>query len=63
MKALKWVAVILVLVGGLNWGLVGFFGYDLVTSLFGAGALTDLVFDLVGVSAIWLAFSAKKMAA
>jgi len=63
MKAINWIAVILVIVGGLNWGLVGLFNYDLVTSLFGVGTIANVVFDLVGLSAILLIFKAKKVAA
>ncbi len=60
MKAVKWIAVILVIIGGLNWGLVGLFGYNLVSSLLGEGALTNIIYDLVGLSAILTIFSAKK---
>ena len=38
MKALNVVTLILLIVGGLNWGLVGIFGLDLVATLFGAGS-------------------------
>jgi uncharacterized membrane protein YuzA (DUF378 family) len=50
------VAFVLLVVGGLNWGLVGLFsGYNLVESLLGAGSgLTMLVYVLVGVSAVWI---------
>ena len=52
---LKWVAWILVVIGALNWGLVGFLGFDLVASLFGAGSMAArVVYDLVGVSALVL---------
>jgi uncharacterized membrane protein YuzA (DUF378 family) len=41
-------------VGGLNWGLVGLFGFDLVAAIFGAGsALSRIVYVLVGLSAAW----------
>lgn len=54
MKALNLVTLILVIVGGLNWGLVGLFGFDLVAALFGRGSmLAGLVYTLVGLSAIW----------
>jgi len=46
--------LVLVIVGGLNWGLVGLFGFDLVAAIFGAGtALVRLVYILVGLSAAW----------
>ena len=55
-------ALILVLVGGLNWGLVGFFGYDLVASLFGAmSSLTRIIYGLVGLSALFLVFAFPKI--
>ena len=48
---------ILLLVGGLNWGLVGFLNFDLVAALFGAGSmLGNIVYDLVGLSAVYLCF-------
>ncbi len=51
----KWIAWILVVVGALNWGLVGFFQFNLVESLFGIGStLTMVIYDLVGLSAIVL---------
>lgn len=54
MKALNLATLILVIVGGLNWGLVGAFDVDLVASLFGVDtALSNLVYILVGVSALW----------
>ena len=54
MNGMGWVVWVLLFVGGLNWGLVGFFDYDLVSTLFGEGStLTKIVFDLVGLAAIW----------
>ncbi|MDD4531521.1 MAG: DUF378 domain-containing protein [Candidatus Pacebacteria bacterium] len=57
LNALGLVALILVIIGGLNWGLVGFFSFDLVAALFGATMLTKIVYDLVGLSALYLAFA------
>jgi uncharacterized protein len=54
MKILNLVTLALVIVGGLNWGLVGAFEFDLVAALFGDGsALSRIVYILVGVSALW----------
>lgn len=54
MKALNLTTLILVIIGGLNWGLVGAFDFDLVAALFGEGsALSRLVYILVGLSALW----------
>ncbi len=53
MKALNTLTLILIIVGGLNWGLVGAANFDLVATLFGAGsALAKVVYVLVGVSAV-----------
>lgn len=52
-KVLKYTSYILVLIGALNWGLVGFFEFDLVAKLFGdMTTASRLVYDLVGISAI-----------
>ena len=54
MKALNILTLVLVVVGGVNWGLVGLFNFDLVATIFGAGSiLSRLVYILVGVSALW----------
>lgn len=46
--------MVLLIVGGLNWGLVGLFGFDLVAAIFGEmSALTRIVYVLVGASALW----------
>jgi uncharacterized protein len=55
MKPLNMVAQILLIVGGLNWGLVGLFQFDLVAAIFGGpdSLLARLVYILVGVSALY----------
>lgn len=54
MKAINIITLVLLIVGGLNWGLVGLFQFDLVAALFGAGSgLSRLVYVLVGLSALW----------
>jgi uncharacterized protein len=58
MKAVAMLTMVLVIVGALNWGLVGLFGLDLVAAIFGAGsALTRIVYVLVGASAVWQALA------
>ena len=55
MKGLNGIALLLVVVGGLNWGLVGLMQLDLVASVLGAGSmLTNLVYDLVGLAALYV---------
>jgi uncharacterized protein len=54
MKFINILTLVLVIVGGLNWGLVGLFDFDLVAAIFGGGsALSRIVYVLVGVSAVW----------
>jgi uncharacterized protein len=54
MKIVNVATLILLIVGGLNWGLVGLFGFDLVAAIFGGGSmLARLVYVLVGLSALW----------
>jgi hypothetical protein len=43
----------LLVIGGLNWGLVGFFGFDLVAALFGESTISQVVYSLVGLSALY----------
>lgn len=55
MKSLDTVALVLVIVGGLNWLLIGLFQYNLVDSLFGVDSvLSRIVYVLVGLSALWV---------
>lgn len=55
MRALYTTAVVLVIIGGLNWGLVGFFDWNLVDALFGEGsALARIIYALVGLAALYM---------
>ena len=55
MKSLNLVTLVLLIVGGLNWGLVGAFHFDLVATLFGGqdALLSRVVYVVVGLSALW----------
>ena len=56
MKTAYWFALVLVVIGAVNWGLVGLFEFDLVAALFGpASVLSRLVYSLVGLAGIALA--------
>lgn len=63
MNVADWVALVLVLVGGLNWGLVGLFQFDLVATLFGGveGVVARVVYVLVGISALYMIFKVPGM--
>lgn len=60
LRSINNIALILVLVGALNWGLVGLFDINLVTSIFGSDGLHKLIYDLVGVSAVIVAYNYYK---
>lgn len=54
MKSLNVITLVLIIVGGLNWGLIGFFDFNLVAAIFGASSwLARIVYALVGISALW----------
>ena len=62
MNALDWIAMTLLIIGGLNWGLVGLFDVDLVASLFGPdSAISRVIYTAVGASALWCLYTASKM--
>lgn len=55
-------ALVLTIVGGLNWGLVGAFDFNLVDTLFGEdSALSRIVYVLVGLSALYLVYTMTKL--
>jgi uncharacterized protein len=54
MKSLNIVALVLVVVGAVNWGLVGVFGFDLVAAIFGEmSVLSRIVYALVGIAGLY----------
>ena len=61
-NTVDWIALILLIVGGLNWLLVGAFKFDLVQSILGSiPLLRDIVYILVGLSAIWAIVRIEKI--
>ncbi|MEI7452506.1 MAG: DUF378 domain-containing protein [Candidatus Falkowbacteria bacterium] len=63
MKTLNVIALVLVIVGGLNWLLVGLFNFDLVAAIFGnMSILSRVVYSLVGISAVIVATQLPKLA-
>jgi uncharacterized protein len=58
MKALNLIAMILLIIGGLNWGLMGLFNFDLVAAIFGGevgtrSAISRVIYVLVGLAALY----------
>ncbi len=62
LSAIDWIAFILVVVGALNWGLVGFFQFNLVAAILGDMTfLSRAVYGLVGIAAVYMAIFAFKI--
>lgn len=62
LNTIDWIAYVLTIVGGLNWGLVGAFNFDLVAAIFGEmSALSRIIYVLVGISALYLIYTGTKL--
>lgn len=61
MKILDSIALTLVIIGAINWGLIGFFGFNLVSALFGSmSMLSRIIYALIGISGLYsITFYAK----
>ncbi|MDH3352851.1 MAG: DUF378 domain-containing protein [Nanoarchaeota archaeon] len=60
-STIDWIALVLVIIGGLNWGLVGFFNWDLVAAIFGDMSMVSrTIYGLVGISALWMIYYATQ---
>lgn len=55
MKCIRFIVMLLLVIGALNWGLVGFFDYNLVADLFGGeqSMLSRIIFAVVGLAGLW----------
>lgn len=63
LSAIDWIAMALMIVGGINWGLVGLFNFDLVAYLFGEQSLVSrIIYLAVGISALYSLYLSSKMA-
>ena len=61
LSGMDWVMLILVIIGGLNWALVGLFGFDVVAAIFGSmSALSRIIYVVIGLSALYLLFTSGK---
>jgi uncharacterized membrane protein YuzA (DUF378 family) len=62
MNALDVIAFVLVIVGGINWGLVGWLKYNLVDKIFGVDSTgSRVIYALVGVASLYLLYTFMKM--
>lgn len=64
MKFLDTIALILVIIGGINWGLVGLFEFNIVSVLFGTfSAMTRIIYCLIGIASLYsISFFIKERA-
>lgn len=54
MKVVNIIALILIIIGAVNWGLIGAFNFNLVAMLFGVNTvLSRIVYGLVGIAGLW----------
>jgi uncharacterized membrane protein YuzA (DUF378 family) len=62
LSTLDWLALILLIVGGLNWLLIGLFNFDLVASIFGSmSTISSIVYVVVGLATIYVIFLSGKL--
>jgi uncharacterized membrane protein YuzA (DUF378 family) len=62
LTAIDWVAMVLLIIGGLNWGLLGLTGMDAVATLFGEGTMASRgIYMLVGLSALYAIYMSFTM--
>lgn len=62
LTVLDWIAVVLTIIGGINWGLVGLFKLNLVALIFGdLSMLSRIIYILVGIAAVYLIYLAAKL--
>ncbi len=54
MKVIDKIALVLIVIGAINWGLIGFFNFNLVEFIFGnMTILSRIIYALVGISGLW----------
>lgn len=56
MRTIHIIAFILLIIGGLNWGLIGIIHYNVIAKIFGTGVLANIIYILVGLAALWELF-------
>ncbi len=54
MKIIDTIALVLIIIGAINWGLIGIFNFNLVETIFGGlSVITRIIYILVGISGLW----------
>ena len=50
-----WIAIVLLVIGGLNWGFLGLFNFNLVETIFGS-SISTIIYDIVGLAALYMIY-------
>ena len=54
MKIIDKIALVLIIIGAIVWGIIGIFNYNIVDALFGVGSIiSKIIYILVGISGLW----------
>ena len=54
MKVIDTIALVLIIIGAINWGLIGLFNFNLVDTIFGTmSIISRIIYTLVGISGLW----------
>lgn len=61
LNTLDIISLILLIIGGLNWGLVGLAGYNIVDSIFGGTSIDTIMYILVGLAAVYILIMMGKL--
>lgn len=62
LSAATWVAIVLAVIGAVNWGLVGLFDFNLVSAIFGPmSTMSRIIYVLVGLAGLYLVFAAATL--
>ncbi len=62
LNGFEWLAIFLVIIGGLNLGLLGLFDYNLIESIFGVmSGITRIIYTIIGLSALYLAILSPSL--
>jgi hypothetical protein len=61
LKLLDLIALVLVIIGGLNWGLIGLSNLNIVEKLLGAGTAAQIIYTLVGIASLYLLLAINKI--
>jgi len=62
MRIIHGIALTLVIIGALNWGLVGFFGIDVISGIFGGSfQIHRIIFAIIGLAGLWSFAFFKKI--